>query len=73
MDIMKKNPVVVLPGTNWSFQVLTLVPYLWLAEAPEKVPKRSPWTLLSPKKNIEGYGIPYQGGSSSIEILYIHV
>ena len=27
------RPVVVLPGTDWSFQVLAQVPYLWQAEA----------------------------------------
>ena len=30
-------PVVVLPGTDWSFQVLTRVPFLRQTEAPIKV------------------------------------
>ena len=30
-------PIVVLPGTDWCFQVLTRVPYLWQAEEPKKV------------------------------------
>ena len=27
-------PIAVLPGTDWSFQVLPQVPYLWQAEVP---------------------------------------
>ena len=29
--------IVDLPGTDWSFQVLTRVPHLWIAEAPKMV------------------------------------
>ena len=32
-----KVPIIVLPGTIWSFQVLNRVLYLWLPEAPKKV------------------------------------
>ena len=31
-----KIPIVVLPGTIWSFQVLNRVLYLWQPEAPKK-------------------------------------
>ena len=30
-------PVLVLPGTDWSFQILKWLPYLWHTEAPKKV------------------------------------
>ena len=30
-------PILVLPGTIWSFQVLTGVPYLWQAGVPKMV------------------------------------
>ena len=29
-------PIMVLPGTDWSFEALTRVPCLWQAEAPKK-------------------------------------
>ena len=32
-----KIPIMVLPGTIWSFQVLNRVLYLWQPEAPKKV------------------------------------
>ena len=32
-----KIPIMVLPGTIWSFQVLNKVFYLWQPEAPKKV------------------------------------
>ena len=32
-----KIPIMVLPGTIWSFQVLNRVLYLWQHEAPKKV------------------------------------
>ena len=41
-------PIVVLPGTDWSFQVLTWVPYLWQAEAPKIVLGKTfcAWSVL---------------------------
>ena len=35
--LYKMIPIVVLPGTIWSFQVLHRVLYLWQPEAPKKV------------------------------------
>ena len=45
-------PVMVLPDTIWSFQLLNWVPYLWHAEAPKKVL----WSTFFSKRTDEGEG-----------------